>query len=159
MVFRWMLPNAVLWLMIVSLFLSILYTKSMVERCRVKRDLWIIFYPALFFNCHINNAIEAVFQEFIINNIKFFHNIFVLVSLFCSFIRSKLEYGELTFYSLYEQQITTTETVQKKFLQYVPLLQIWGCISMWRCWSNYLFCKSLTFNHFKSAELDYQFVF
>lgn len=91
------------------------------QRCQVHKDLGIVFDPALSINDHIEHEVGAASggYGFIVRNTRAFHNISVLKSLFCSFVRSKLKYGNLIFYPLYDRLIDALEAVQRKFLKFV----------------------------------------
>lgn len=76
------------------------YTKykisnTVLRRCRLNRDLGIVFVPDLSFIDHIDDVVRDAFKLYsltVISNITAFQNISVLKCLYCSFVRSKLDY-------------------------------------------------------------------
>lgn len=91
------------------------------ERCDVIRDLGVLFDSKLNFINHINNTIASASRMygFLYRNCRDFDNIDCLVTLYNSFIRSKLEYGALVWYPIYQIHIQNIENVQRKFLKFL----------------------------------------
>lgn len=91
------------------------------ERLKVIKDLGITFDSELTFVSHINIKIAEATKllGFIIRNCKDFSNIKALQILYCSFVRSKLEYGSIIWNPYYLVHKTALEGVQRKFLKFL----------------------------------------
>lgn len=85
------------------------------------KDLGILFDNKLHFSEHISNlgATCSKTLGFIIRNCKSFNNELALKTLYYSLVRSKLEYGSLIWYPLYENHSMILESVQRKFLKFL----------------------------------------
>jgi len=84
-------------------------------------DLGVIFDSSMSFSPHINYIIKKSLKNlgFIIRNTKFFSNIHALKVIYCSLVRSNLDYNSPIWsphYSCYSNRI---ESVQNKFLRYI----------------------------------------
>lgn len=91
------------------------------ERPKYFKDLGVIFDPALTFNVHINNTINASYKMlgFIIRNSYGFQDTNVLMLLFNTFVKSKLEYCAFIWQSGYNKYIDSIERIQRKFLKFL----------------------------------------
>lgn len=56
---------------------------------------------------------------FIYRNCKSFDNIATLITLYCSLVRSKLEYGSLIWSPIYDKHKNALEQVQRRFPKYL----------------------------------------
>lgn len=85
------------------------------------RDLGVIFDYQLTFNPHVEHICTTSFQKlgFIIRNSKHFSEQSTLKLLYYTFIRSKLEYASLVWNPIYNCQVTSIESVQRRFLKYL----------------------------------------
>lgn len=83
------------------------------------RDLGVIFDPKLAFNAHIENVVGNSFKTlgFIVRCSREFTDINTLRTLYCCFVRSKLEYASLVWSPNYDLYINNLENVQRKFLK------------------------------------------
>jgi hypothetical protein len=84
----------------------------MLDRPDIVRDLGVNFDPKLSFVHHINATVNecARAMGFIIRNSKEFTKSKILITLFLTFIRSKLDYAV---------SVAIIERVQRRFLKYV----------------------------------------
>lgn len=91
------------------------------ERHFGTKDLGIFFDCELNFSEHINNISKSSSRllGFIIRNCRHFTNEAALKTLYFSLLRSKMEYGSLIWYPIYENQSLTLESIQRKFLKYL----------------------------------------
>lgn len=105
--------------------LQFLYTidNIIIERRNEIKDLGITFDHKFSFAFHISNIITSAHKlwGFIYRNSKEFNNIVTCKALFYSFVRSKLEYGSLIWYTIYNTYIQNIESVQRKFVKYIFL--------------------------------------
>lgn len=85
------------------------------------KDLGIIFDTKITFAEHITTVTKSAYSRlgFIIRNTRCFSDIKTLNTLYFSFVRSKLEYGSLVWYPLYQIHIAALENVQRKFLKLI----------------------------------------
>lgn len=96
------------------------------------KDLGVTFDQSLQFSYHITNITNSALKllGFIIRNTKDFKNIFSIKNLFCSIVRSRLEYASPVWSPYQKLYIDRLERVQRKFLRYVgyklniPLIDI-----------------------------------
>lgn len=93
------------------------------NRCTSTTDLGINFDYKLSFSDHIDTICRSAMRMlgFIIRNCRAFSNVLALKSLFFAFVRSKLEYGALIWYPLYECHKESLELVQRRFLKFLSL--------------------------------------
>lgn len=94
---------------------------NLLDRCVTYKDLGIIFDTKLTFTNHINEMVKSSCRVlgFLIRNWSGFVNINTMKLLYVSFIRSKLEYGSIIWYPLYQNSIILIESVQRKCLKYM----------------------------------------
>ena len=85
------------------------------------RDLGVTFNSSLGFEEHITEITNSALKllGFITRNTKHFRNIFALKNLFCSIVRSRLEYASPIWSPYYKTYIQRLERVQRKFLRYI----------------------------------------
>lgn len=89
------------------------------ERPATFRDLGIVFDPKLTFSSHIQTIAGEALRTlgFIIRNSRDFVSVNTLKILYCSFVRSKLEYASLVWCPNYNIHINTLENIQRRFLK------------------------------------------
>lgn len=89
------------------------------ERPATFRDLGIVFDPKLTFSSHIQTIAGEALRTlgFIIRNSRDFVSVNTLKILYCSFVRSKLEYASLVWCPNYNIHINTLEYIQRRFLK------------------------------------------
>lgn len=94
---------------------------GVLDRCSTVKDLGVQFDCKLNFIEHINTMIASAHRMygFIYRNCREFTNSNCLMTLYNTFIRSKLEYGCLIWYPLYQVHNTNIETIQRKFLKFL----------------------------------------
>lgn len=85
------------------------------------KDLGITFDSELNFNKHVENVVISSYKNlgFIIRNTKGFNDTKVLITLYNSLIRSRLEYSSIIWQSGYNIYNNNLENVQRRFLKYV----------------------------------------
>lgn len=85
------------------------------------RDLGVIFDSRLIFDCHIDVIVNESVKMlgYIIRNSKLFHNNKTLLSLYYSFVYSKLNFASSIWNPQYKYYIERLERVQNKFLRYL----------------------------------------
>lgn len=85
------------------------------------KDLGILFDEKLNFITYISNIVSSANRMlgFIIRNCRHFRNLLPIKLLYFAYVRSKLEYGALIWYPLYQCHIDAVESVQRKFLKYL----------------------------------------
>nr|CAH7752215.1 unnamed protein product [Callosobruchus chinensis] len=91
------------------------------ERVSEYKDPGVIFDTSLSFNPHIDYVIRSVNKTlcFIIRNSKDFSNKKAMITLYNSFILSKLEYARLIWNPCYVTACESLEKVQRKFLKFM----------------------------------------
>ena len=94
---------------------------STLKKPELIKDLGVTFDSKLSFDVHINNIVNSAFKMlgFLKRNSRDFKNEKTLITLYKSFVRSKLEYCSLIWDPLYENHINQIERVQKKFLRFL----------------------------------------
>ena len=92
-----------------------------IARSKTVKDLGVIFDDTLSFREHITNVVQTTFKllGFIIRNAKPFNNVSLLKSIYCSLVRSKLEYCSLIYFPFYNYQSLALESVQRRFLKFM----------------------------------------
>lgn len=85
------------------------------------RDLGVCFDPALSFRMHINDVVRSAYRSlgFVIRNSRDFTDIATIRLLYCTFVRSKLEYACIIWSPLYKVHIKSLESVQRRFLKFL----------------------------------------
>lgn len=91
------------------------------ERCTNYKDLGINFDTKLSFTYHINEMVRSASKllGFFFRNWRGFENISVVKLLYVSFIRSKLEYGSLIWFPIYQNSIVQIESIQRRCVKYM----------------------------------------
>lgn len=86
----------------------------------LKTDLGIKFDPKLSFNEHVLYVVNLAYRNlgFIIRNSKPFKNMETLLTLYSSFVRSRLEYCSIVWCPFYTKYIQALENIQKKFIKH-----------------------------------------
>lgn len=84
------------------------------------RDLGIIYQPDLKFNIHIAYIVNKAYRvlSYLIRNTRLFRNPITVYILYCSLVRSILEFGSVIWSPQYQNLIGKVEQVQRKFLRY-----------------------------------------
>lgn len=92
-----------------------------VNRVNVIRDLGVTFDSKLIFGVHIDNVVKKASKAlgFILRISSEFKSIKTIKILYCSFVRSHLEYGSQVWNPNYNIYINRLESIQRKFLRYV----------------------------------------
>lgn len=87
----------------------------------MKSNEGICFDQKMSFTNHIQNIVSSANRMlgFIIRNGRELTDMSVLILLYNSFVRSKLEYGALIWYPYYAVHFAQVERVQRKFLKYI----------------------------------------
>ena len=85
------------------------------------RDLGVIFDSKFTFVEHIYDIIEKAIKMygFVYRSCRDFTNIKALNNLYYTLIRSRLEYGSIIWYPLYDSHIINIESVQRKYLKFL----------------------------------------
>ncbi|XP_063914268.1 ankyrin-1-like [Zophobas morio] len=103
--------------------LSFNYTINLNILSRVDsfRDLGIMFDSKLTFSLHISNIIAEAFKSlgFIIRSSSSFNNIITFNTLYCAFVRSKLEYASIVWAPSAQFYIQSIEKIQRRFLKFL----------------------------------------
>lgn len=88
---------------------------------KIVKDLGVTFDGALRFNDHIDFICNKAFRllGFICRSLKDFSNINCFKTLYCSLIRSVLEYASVVWTPYYDKHIDRIERIQKKFLRII----------------------------------------
>ena len=94
---------------------------NMLKNISTFRDLGVTFNSSLGFEEHITEITNSAMKllGFITRNTNHFRNIFALKNLFCSIVRSRLEYASPIWSPYYKTYIQRLERVQRKFLRYI----------------------------------------
>lgn len=94
---------------------------TVLDRVNSVKDLGITFDRKLNFIEQVNGMIANAYRSygFIYRNCKDFTNVKCLLLLYFSFVRSKLEYGAIVWYPIYNIHSSNIERVQRKFLKYI----------------------------------------
>lgn len=92
-----------------------------ISRSYCVKDLGIFFDSTFTFVNHINYMISNANKAlgFILRNCKDFRDINILKILYFCFVRSKLEYGSIIWFPIYQCHIDNIESVQRRFLKYL----------------------------------------
>lgn len=96
-----------------------------IDRVESFKDLGITFDSKLTFVEHINNIVSSAFRTygFIYRNCRDFSDERTFKTLFCSLVRSKIEYGSIIWYPIYGVHSQRLESVQRRFLKFVAYRQ------------------------------------
>lgn len=88
--------------------------------CNV-RDLGVIYDSKLSFNPHMDYIISKAYRAlgFVMRSSKEFSNIKTLKILYCTYVRSNLEYASQVWNPCYVTYINRIETLQKKFIRFL----------------------------------------
>lgn len=91
------------------------------SRCVNIRDLGVIHDRKLIFDEHINSIINKASKAlgFVLRTSRAFTNIKTIKILYCTYVRSSLEYASQIWNPKYNTYITRLENIQKKFIRYV----------------------------------------
>lgn len=83
-------------------------------------DLGVMFDSNLRFDLHVSHVVSLAIKSlgFVIRNSKQFRPKTVLM-LYCCFVRSRLEYASLSWFPYYSYQVTSLESVQRRFLKWL----------------------------------------
>ena len=94
---------------------------TVIERKYVVRDLGVIFDSKFTFVDHINTIILSASKSVgvIIRNSKEIEDLSVIKTLYCSLVRSRLEYASVIWNPIYKIHETNLERVQRRFLKYM----------------------------------------
>jgi len=94
---------------------------SIISRCSTFRDLGILYDSKLTFAPHIDAICNSATKMlgFIIRNTKDFSSKQALITLYNSYVRSKLEYGAIIFNPVYDRYVVQLENIQRKFLKFL----------------------------------------
>lgn len=94
---------------------------SSINRVETVKDLGILLDSKLNFNQHVSATTAKAFAVlgFIKRNTQQFEDVYCLKALFCSLVRSKLEYGVLVWAPYHAVQSSRIERIQRNFLRYV----------------------------------------
>ena len=92
-----------------------------INRVNSIRDLGVILDSKLLFDQHIESIVKKASKAlgFIIRTSACFRSLKTIKILYCSFVRSHLEYASQVWNPQYEIYKTRIEAVQKKFLRYL----------------------------------------
>ena len=101
---------------------------NVIERTHETRDLGVTFDSKLSFAPHVNDVVSSALRllGFIVRGTRSFASVFALETLFCSLIRSRLEYCSVVWNPYYITHIDKLENVQRKFLKHL-------CFKVDRC--------------------------
>lgn len=85
------------------------------------RDLGVIFHESLQFNVHIDEITSEALRTlgFILRMCANFKNMSTLKNLYCSLVRSRLEYNSTVWSPYYKVHSQSLEKIQNKFLRYI----------------------------------------
>lgn len=88
--------------------------------CNV-RDLGVLYDSKLSFNPHMDYIISKAYRAlgFVMRSSKEFSNIKTLKILYCTYVRSNLEYASQVWNPCYVTYINRIETLQKKFIRFL----------------------------------------
>lgn len=94
---------------------------SVLKRDKFIRDLGVIHDSKLIFDSHVNNIISKASKAlgFVMRNSGDFRQAKSLKILYCSLVRSHLEYSSQVWNPQYVTYISRIENIQKKFLKYL----------------------------------------
>lgn len=97
---------------------------EVLNRINKFKDLGVVFDQKFTFNDHILDIIAKSYNSygFIYRNCKEFTNLRTLQLLYCSLIRTRLEYAALIWFPIYRCYIDQLEYVQRKFLKFLSFL-------------------------------------
>lgn len=123
------------------------------------KDLGIYFDNKLTFSKHIDTTVSSSMRTlgFILRLGQDFRSNDVLIKLFFTYVRSKLEYCSLTWNPIYDCHIQSIESVQRKFLKYLTF-RIDGRYPHRGIDNSYLL-KSFNFNSLKFRRHFYSLKF
>lgn len=95
-----------------------------VGRSEVVRDLGVVFDSAFSFKNHIDDVISSSLRTlgFIYRSCRELRSASCLKALYCSLVRSKLEYASLIWYPIYSTHIARLESVQRRFLKFMTFI-------------------------------------
>lgn len=91
------------------------------ERMKEIKDLGIYYDSSLTFSSHISKKTGEAMKAygFIVRNCREFSNMKAYLTLYYSFVRSKLEYGSIIWYPFYNCYKISLERVQRRFLKFL----------------------------------------
>lgn len=94
---------------------------SSMERLSVIRDLGVLFDRELSFNEHIDYIVNKAIKTlgFIKRTLSDFNSLCCFKVLYCSYVRSIVEYASTVWTPYYQKYIEQLERVQKRFLRFV----------------------------------------
>ena len=97
----------------------------LMERSQTFKDLGVVFDSKLAFIDHINTTVNSASKiyGFIYRNCRRFSNVETIRLLFCSLVRSRLEYASLIWYPIYDVHCLSLESVQRRFLKFMVYLE------------------------------------
>ena len=92
-----------------------------ISRCNNFKDLGITFDPKLSFVQHTDQICKDSLRMlgFILRNSGNFNNTQTLITLYHSFVISKLEYGAIIWHPIHQKYRSQLESVQRKFVKYL----------------------------------------
>lgn len=91
------------------------------ERLSTVRDLGVVFDERFSFVPHIDQMVACASRTlgFILRNCRPFSNVATFKLLYCSYVRSKLDYGAVVWSPIYDCHRRSVESVQRRFLKYL----------------------------------------
>lgn len=125
------------------------------ERVTSFKDLGVILDSKMTFNDHINATIAKAnsMLGFVRRTTKDFTNPLTIKNLYCSLVRSNLEYAAIIWDPAYQIYINRIESVQKRFLLYYFIKIGWPFNKDLPWWQNLIMLPPY-FDRCKIAELD-----
>lgn len=103
--------------------LATTYTLSgqTLPRCDIIRDLGVHHDNKLIFEAHIDSIVKKAYKllGFIMRLSKCFKNVKTLKILYCTFVRSQLEYASQIWNPRYSKYIDRIENIQKRFIKFL----------------------------------------
>lgn len=90
------------------------------QRPDTVKDLGVLFDPEMTFNPNINMIVNSAMKlyGFIARNSKDFTKSSTIISIYISYVRTKLEYGAIVWFPYHAGAIASLERVQRRFLKY-----------------------------------------
>lgn len=94
-----------------------------ITRVTHAKDLGVIFDNKLLFDKHVNNIVQKASKVlgFVIRSTACFQSLKPLKILYCSYVRSQLEYASQVWNPQYQVYISRIESIQRRFLRYLDI--------------------------------------
>lgn len=91
------------------------------QRSSVVRDLGVIHDSKLLFNTHVDDIVSRAYKAlgFVMRSSADFTDVKTLKILYCTYVRSKLEYASQIWSPAYATYILRIEALQKKFMRFI----------------------------------------